>query len=194
MIFLKRNTNTSSLTDIELLSEYLRKNDLEILGILYQRYMHLIYGVCLKYFKNRENSKDAVIQIFEKLIIEVNKHEIKNFKSWLYVLTKNYCLMELRKAGTQEKRKQKYFENNFMESTEDLHPIDETNNLDLNLALKNCIEKLKKEQKECIRLFYYEEKCYQEIADFLKISLNNVKSHIQNGKRNLKICLEKENG
>ena len=101
--------------------------------------------------------------------------------------------MELRKAGSLEKRKQKYFEENFMESTEDLHPIDETNNLDLDLALKKCIEKLKNEQKECIRLFYYEEKCYREIADHLGISVKNVKSFIQNGKRNLKICLEKNN-
>lgn len=194
MLVLKKNTSTKSLTDDKLLSIYLKEGNLEILGNLYQRYMHLVYGVCLKYFKEREESKDAVIQIFEKLVIEVNKHEIKNFKSWLYVLTKNYCLMELRKAESKERRMQKYFNDNFMESTEDLHPIDETNNLDLNSALYKCIEKLKNEQKQCIELFYFKEKCYQEISDYLHISLKNVKSHIQNGKRNLKICLEKENG
>ena len=177
-------------TDGELIAKYLDENNMEALGVLYQRYMHLVYGVCLKYLKNREESKDAVIQIFEKLIAEIKKHEVKNFKSWLYVLTKNFCLMELRKSGANERKIQKYFNENFMDSDENLHPIDETDNLALNSALQKCIEKLKNGQKQCIKLFYYEEKCYQEIADFMSISLKEVKSFIQNGKRNLKICLE----
>ncbi|MBE0652578.1 MAG: sigma-70 family RNA polymerase sigma factor [Bacteroidales bacterium] len=166
----------------------------DILGELFSPYMHLVYGVCLKYLKNRETAQDAVMQIFEKLLAELPKHDIKEFKPWLYVLTKNFCLMELRSAKSRMEREKKYTieQETFMEPEERMHPLDEENSL-LNTALQECIDKLKKEQKECIALFYYKDKCYQEIADILHIEEKKVKSHLQNGKRNLKICLEGKN-
>src|SRR6056297_251523 len=118
--------------------------------------MHLVYGVCLKYFEDREDARDGVNGIFEKLIAEVTKHEIENFKSWLYVLTKHYCLMKLRSERSKQHRQEKW-ENEqemFMESSDVLHPIDEEEKK-TDDALKACIEKLKKEQKQCIVLFYY---------------------------------------
>jgi RNA polymerase sigma factor (sigma-70 family) len=57
-------------------------------------------------------------------------------------------------------------------------------------TLKKCIDQLKDEQKECIKLFYLEEKCYQEIAESTSYELKKVKSYIQNGKRNLRICMD----
>lgn len=178
-------------SDSELLNQYVQSGDLEILGILYYKYIHLVYGVCLKYLNEREESKDAVNKIFENLIYEIPKFEIQNFRSWLYVVTKNYCLMEIRKKKTEKNRFEKYSHDIFMESTDISHPIDEVsdgNSLHRNLKL--CIDKLKDEQRSCIQLFYFEEKCYQEISDELKLELKKVKSYIQNGKRNLKICLE----
>jgi RNA polymerase sigma-70 factor (ECF subfamily) len=178
-------------SDSELLSSYVQSGDLEILGTLYNRYIHLVYGVCLKYLSDQEESKDAVNKIFENLISEIPKFDIQNFRSWLYVVTKNYCLMEIRKKKTENKRFEKYSHDIFMESTDISHPIDEvsdTTSLHRNLRL--CIDKLKEEQRTCIQLFYFDEKCYQEISDELNIDLNKVKSYIQNGKRNLKICLE----
>ena len=163
---------------------------MEIPGELYARYMHLVYGVCLKYFKEREKSKDAVIQIFEKLVIE-----IRNFKSWLYVVAKNHCLMEIRKTepgkiisiGDENEMA------SFMENEAELHPVDrEPDEMDKQ-ALNDCIEKLKNEQKSCIRLFYFENKSYREICTTLNLEEKKVKSYIQNGKRNLKICLENKN-
>jgi RNA polymerase sigma-70 factor (ECF subfamily) len=186
-IFSKNKSNSD---ESELLQQYLSTGNLEILGELYNIYIHLVYGVCLKYLNNREESKDAVSKIFEILITEIPKFEIQNFKSWLYVVTKNYCLMEIRKRKTEKKRLQVYSEENFMESTEILHPIDETPESNLENELKNCIEKLKQEQQNCILLFYYEKKCYKEISEKLNIEQGKVKSFIQNGKRNLKICLE----
>lgn len=178
-------------SDSELLSSYLQSGDLEILGTLYNRYIHLVYGVCLKYLSDREESKDAVNKIFENLITEIPKFEIQNFRGWLYVVTKNYCLMEIRKKKTEKNRFEKYSQDIFMESTGISHPIDEVSDGNgLHHNLKLCINKLKEEQRTCIQLFYFEEKCYQEIADELNIDLNKVKSYIQNGKRNLKICLE----
>ncbi|MBT3386236.1 MAG: sigma-70 family RNA polymerase sigma factor [Prolixibacteraceae bacterium] len=181
-------------TDPELLEDFLKNRDIEILGELYSRYMYLIYGVCLKYFKEPEKSKDAVIELFEKVQTQIQKHEVKNFKSWVYVVTKNHCLMELRKTKTGEMILVSSNEElaNFMENETELHPIDKGPDKKLETALNRCIEKLKAEQKKCIRLFYYENKCYREIAGLLKLDEKKVKSFIQNGKRNLKICLEKQ--
>lgn len=178
----------------ELLEKFGNSQDLEYLGALYSPYIHLVYGVCLKYFKERERSKDAVIEIFEKLIEEIPRHDIHNFKSWLYVLTKNFCLMELRSSKSKDEREKKYIEEEkiFMESEVKMHPVDEEGS-DLNKALQECIEALKNEQKECIRLFYYKDKCYEEISQIMNMEMKKVKSYLQNGKRNLKICLEKKN-
>ena len=140
--------------------------------------------------KNREEAKDAVTQIFERLIIEIPKFEIQNFKSWLFVVTKNFCLMEIRKEKASKNRFEKFSIEQNMESTELLHPIDEDKNSSLQENLKHCIERLKKEQKDCVQLFYYQEQGYKEIAEELEIAEKKVKSYIQNGKRNLKICLE----
>ena len=178
-------------TDDELLNEFLKSQDLEVLGILYERYMHLVYGLCIKYLHNREESKDAVMQIFESLIIEIPKYEIKNFKSWLYVVSKNFCLMKIRKEKSEQKKEDKYFAEEIMESTIEMHPIEQEQQTDIQKKLKECIEKLKSEQKQCVQLFYFDNKCYKEIAGQLQLEERKVKSYIQNGKRNLKICLEK---
>lgn len=171
---------------------YLDTGDTELLGELYGRYLHLVYGICLKYFGDRQKAKDGVMDVFEKLAEELPRHKIRNFKSWLYVLSKNHCLMELRKAPTG---KTVYLAadaelERFMENGHGLHPIDNDDQDKLMLALQECIKKLKIEQQDCIHLFYYKNKCYKEIAVILKIEEKKVKSHIQNGKRNLKICLE----
>jgi RNA polymerase sigma-70 factor, ECF subfamily len=177
-----------------LLKKYQSSGDIEVLGNLYSRYMHLVYGVCLKYLQNRDDAKDAVMQIFEKLIPEVRKHDIKQFKSWLYVLTKNFCLMQLRSQKTTERRINNYKMDHIksVESVLELHPIDKED-AEKDLPLKECLEKLNEEQKICIHLFYFENKCYREIAESLNMDEKKVKSHLQNGKRNLKICLENRN-
>ena len=182
--------NLKNKNDQHLLLDYLADGDLDVLGELFGRYMHLVYGVALKYLKNRDEAKDAVTQIFERLITEIPKFEILNFKSWLFVVTKNYCLMEIRREKANKNRFEKYSADQNMESTELLHPIDEDLNSSLQENLKHCLERLKKEQQECVQLFYYQEKSYGDIADELNIAEKKVKSYIQNGKRNLKICLE----
>jgi RNA polymerase sigma-70 factor, ECF subfamily len=185
-----------SKTDIALLIEFRSGGDLEVLGELYSRYIHLVYGVCLKYLKVREESQDAVMQIFEKLIIEIPKHNIENFRSWLHVVTKNYCLMQLRSEKSQSERISEWINEHdiFMETAIDLHPIDEDKDSNLlNSALEDCIERLKEEQKKCIQQFYFENRCYNEISADLDMDVKKVKSYLQNGKRNLKLCLEEKN-
>ena len=190
-MFLK-SKNRSDLSDQELIFQYKKKNDPEVLGQLYSRYVALVYGLCLKYMENRERSKDAVMQIFELLATELHRHEISNFRSWLYVTSKNFCLMELRKQKSLRKKEEMWLMNqeDFMEIPDEMHLIDKVENQESNDLLNNCIEKLKKEQHQCVRLFYFGNKSYRQITDETGLDEKKVKSLLQNGKRNLKICLE----
>ena len=189
-----RKENIKNLQDEELISRFTSSGDIDLIGELISRYTHLVDGVCLKYLENREDAKDAVMEIFEKLVAEISRHDIRKFSSWLYVISKNYCLMQIRTEKAEGKHKTRWLNNEqvFMENDAFLHPIDETKT-DIDIALKNCIEKLKNEQKYCIELFYFKNKCYQEIAGELKTDEKKVKSYLQNAKRNLKICLDQQN-
>jgi RNA polymerase sigma-70 factor (ECF subfamily) len=182
-------------SDEDLIVGFKKTGDLEMLGELYSGYMHLVYGVCLKYLKNRDESMDGVMQIFEKLIIEIPKHNIENFRSWLHVVTKNYCLMKLRTERTEMNRVVEWLNDptSFMEYETPLHPIDDDRDEDMEMKLSDCIERLREEQKKCITGFYFNNMCYGEIALDLGIDEKKVKSHLQNGKRNLKLCLEGKN-
>lgn len=177
-------------TDQELLMKYREKREQHLLAGLFTRYTHLVYGVCLKYLRNTEDASDAVMNIYEKLSSNIHRHEIIKFSTWLYVISKNHCLMELRKRKSLEHKQEVWQEEQllFMESESFLHPIDEDTEVHTQ-QLKLCLEQLKREQKSCIELFYYQNKCYLEISDILKIEEKTVKSHLQNGKRNLKICI-----
>lgn len=172
----------------ELIARYKQTGSLDVLGKLYEPYMSLVYGVSLKYLKDRDESQDMVMQIFEKLVVAVKDYDISNFKSWLYVTSKNQCLMALRA------KKGKHFEEIspfIMESGAEMHH-DQNNEMESNLSkLEKCIEELGGEQKACVKLFYIEERCYKEITEQTGYDFNKVKSHIQNGKRNLKLCMEK---
>jgi RNA polymerase sigma-70 factor (ECF subfamily) len=180
-------------TDEDLLALYQKSGNIDQLGELYARHMHLVYGVCLKYLSTPDDARDATMFIFEKLVSDLPGQEIRQFKSWLYVLTKNYCLMEIRAKNSADRRLDGYkTELEFMESEQDLHPIDREDK-SIEQALAECIVKLKAEQKQCIELFYYKKMCYREISDSLGMAEKKVKSLLQNGKRNLKICLERKN-
>lgn len=170
-----------------LLAEYRRTGDLEILGELYEPYMPLTYGLCLKYFKDEDESKDAVMQIFEQLVDKLRIHSVSNFKSWLYTLARNYCLMALRAAG---KHQTVSLDANVENEGFLHHDSDESQEVQLKL-MEECMEKLPADQASCVRLFYLEQKCYKEVAGQTGFDMNKVKSYIQNGKRNLKICMEK---
>lgn len=172
----------------ELLLEYRVTGNLDVLGKLYAPYMSLLYGVCFKYLQNADRSQDAVMHIFEELIGKLRLHEVDNFKSWLHVYTKNYCLMQLRK---DKRAVHLDIEDNLFESERKLEQGDEFKWSEEDFEkLDHCIQKLNIEQRECVRLFYLEQMCYKAIAEQTGYELNKVKSAIQNGKRNLKICME----
>lgn len=168
--------------------EYRKTGDSKLIGDLYNSYLHLVYGLCLKYLKSREESQDATMNIYEKISEKLLSAEVQHFKSWLYKVSKNHCLMELRKANP-EKNAHVVMENDAV-----LHLNDEEDIMESRLsALDECMDELKDEQKECVKLFFLEKKSYNEVNNLTGIELKKVKSHIQNGKRNLKICLESKN-
>lgn len=179
------------LTDEQLQFRYARSGDIEILGILFERYTHLLFPVCLKYLGNESEAEDTVMLVFERLVEELRKTEVKNFKSWLYTVTRNQCLMQLRHRKTVERSRQEILnelQTEVMESGEDLHlsPDNHTPGM-----LLDAIDRLNEAQKKCIQLFYLEEQSYLEVSRITGYSMNEVKSYLQNGKRNLKIILEK---
>ncbi|MDM1050187.1 MULTISPECIES: RNA polymerase sigma factor [Sphingobacterium] len=174
----------------ELLHHYRQTGNLDSLGKLYSPYMSLLYGVCFKYLQDAEQSQDAVMQIFDELIVKLRTHEVDNFKSWLYVYARNYCLMQLRKDKQITKVD---IEDNLYESEQKLSSKDENRWEEQDFdKLETCIAGLASEQAQCIRLFYLEQKCYKDIVDLTGFELSKVKSYIQNGRRNLKICMEKK--
>lgn len=188
MAFLK-TISPDTATDLELVTAYRQSSDLTILAALYQRYMDLLYGVCLKYLREPEAAKDAVMNIFGELTQKLLRHEIEYFKGWLYTLAKNHCLMQLRQS---DRIRVHTFDPEHMQSAEELHlngVMEKEEHLD---RLSKCIDTLSDDQRTVIELFYLQNKCYKEIETITGLDWNKVRSHIQNGRRNLKICMERQ--
>jgi len=179
--------NIQSHTDLELIV-LVRKNNQNAIGELFRRYAALVMGLSLKYLKNQHLAEDMLMDIFEKLPTRIQKHEIQNFKSWLYSLTRNECLMELRKKKTElgDIEKELLFQTDDSERglSEKLHMENQLN------ELEDAILTLKEDQKNALTYFYLQQKSYNEVSALMGITLNAVKSLIQNGKRNLKLKLE----
>jgi len=178
-------------SDDELLKQFVETSNQELLGQLYSRYVALVYGLCLKYLQQTEEAEDAVMGIYEELVRKIQNYRIENFKTWIYSVAKNHCLQILRKE------KNKIFEEidvRIMESDEFEYLIDVNDDKEKEDALNYCLDTLSEEQRQCIIHFYYEDCSYADIADKTGFVLNKVKSYIQNGKRNLKICILKITG
>lgn len=184
---MKRKLKTYS--DDELLRLYRESRQSSYLIELYERYMVLVYGLALKYFKNIPDAQDAVMQIWEELFDKVLKHEIRIFKNWLYTCARNYCLMELRRrSGTQTI----ILDEKIMDFCDDFNLYDDGAEEGQKEALRQCMENLPEQQRLCIGWFYGEEFSYRDIETKSGFSLKTVKSYIQNGKRNLRLCLERK--
>ncbi len=186
------NEKYNNYSDNELITEYKSSKNNLFVGILYKRYAHLVLGLSLKYLKDEDEAKDAVMQIFEKLMIDLLKFDIEYFKSWLYIFSKNHCLMVLRSKQSKLKKDLdlQLHADSFMETNHDLHHNSVHEKELQYVFLEKAISELNVEQKKCIELFYLKQKSYVEISDITGFTLNEVKSFIQNGKRNLKIKLE----
>ena len=182
-------------TDEELIALYCKTKDRDYVGRLFERYATFVFAVSMKYLKDKEKSRDNTMMVFEKLLESLLRFEVKNFKAWLHMITRNQCLMTLRSEKTRAKNQGRFVndEEIFMENGMVPHH-DEENETEMNLALlPEAIKSLGDNQRICIELFYLQEKSYVEVAEETGFSLNEVKSYIQNGKRNLKIYLSNIN-
>jgi RNA polymerase sigma-70 factor (ECF subfamily) len=148
----------------------------------------------MKYLKDLDLSKDLSMEIYEKLIIELRTQNIDNFKSWLYVIVKNHCLMYLRKEKKNQADLDEFEKNsmNLMENHMDWHPFNESQEGIQRMVLQQCLKRLSDEQKISVNMFYLDGKTYDDISNFMNIEVKSVKSFLQNGRRNLKICLERK--
>ena len=177
------------ISDQELLENFYTTHDTVWLGILLPRYTLLLLGVCIKYLKNEEEAKDCVQQIFLKVITELKKYKVEYFKSWLYMVAKNHCLMKIR--DRQGKIPVELSERSMpvVEEQPDRQSFVE-NDQTIEL-MTEALAELSPEQRQCVTLFYLQKKSYQEISEQTRFTMMQVKSYIQNGKRNLKICMER---
>jgi RNA polymerase sigma factor (sigma-70 family) len=191
MLF-RKYRNTSVLPDAELLRRYRDSEDAFYVGELFRRYTHLVFGVCMKYLKDEENSKDAVMQVFEKLLEDLKKHEVSNFRSWLHSVARNHCLMQLR-AAPREVSLDEFHEITaaFMESEDEMHPEEKETLL---RHLEECMTWLSEPQQVCIKMFYMEDRSYVEIVAATGYTQGEVKSHLQNGRRKLRNFMTGRNG
>ena len=182
-------TNHQQLSDQEILIRYKHDHDNEWIGLLFERYVHLLLGLCMKYLKNVEDAKDSVQQIFIKVLKELPRSDIQHFKAWLYQVAKNHCLMQLRHP---ELRRPKEINEQVLliniSPEEKWQPLQKERQLQ---KMEEALQLLNKEQQTCLKLFYLEKKSYEEITHITGFTLLQVKSYIQNGKRNLRIMMEK---
>lgn len=177
------------ISDQELLERFYADHDNQWLGILLERYTLLLLGVCMKYLKNEEQARDSVQQIFLKAITELQKYKVEYFKSWIYMVAKNYCLMQLRdKPGKNTIEIRDSIPAETIEADKESLLLNEKTYDYMSEALKE----LNADQQLCVTLFYMEKKSYQQITEQTGYSMMQVKSHIQNGKRNLRLLIEKK--
>jgi RNA polymerase sigma factor (sigma-70 family) len=183
--------NTANFTDMELITQYRETGDKFFVGELFKRYSHLVFGVCLSYFRDKDQSKDAVMCIFEKLFDSLQKHEVKHFPAWLGFVSRNFCISEIRKRKTRIGREAEQVYEMHDQQPEDQLPgkVTEASQESRARNLEQALLELKREQRNCLELFYLKDKSYKDISEITGYSEKEVKSFIQNGKRNLKIQL-----
>lgn len=191
-MFSLTSDSRNKLSDKELVERYRYSLDTAYIGVLFQRYTHLLFGVCMKYLQNEERAKDAVMEVFEKVLADLRRHDVEEFRPWVYTVAKNHCLMGLRKEKSLSLKHEDFvhFTTEIMESDESVH-LNGATAPEMDKALYAAIDKLKDDQRECVRMFYFEKLSYEEIQDQTGYTYNEVKSHLQNGKRNLKLQLTK---
>jgi RNA polymerase sigma-70 factor (ECF subfamily) len=186
-LFKKKKYNS----DEELLKHYKQSGNKELFADLFKKHVSVVYGTCLFYLQDKDEAQDATMQLFEKLMLDINNREIDNFKGWLSFVVRNHCISLIRKNKSQSKNIKSYYE--FEYEAPDYETEEKINSVSDDVLLENmktCLPKLKENQRICVELFYLKNKSYQDIANETNFSLNEIKSYIQNGKRNLKLFLE----
>ena len=187
-MFLKRFRKPRPADDQDFVATYRATGDLAVLGELYERHMDLVYAVCYNYLRDEDDAKDAVMHLFEQLVVDLRRHDVQQFVPWLHTVARNYCLMQLRKRQTQPVT---VLIGNSSDDTDskDLFTDDAPEREEDLSRLEACLKTLPTEQQTCLTLFYIDQKSYAEVSSLTGFDLKQVKSHLQNGRRMLKICM-----
>ena len=186
-MLLNRRSFLRKLSDEEIISLYKEKQWTGCIDELYQRYSHMVFGVCMKYVKQIENAEDLTLSLFTSLTEKLMKHQVQHFKSWLYVSARNSSLMFLR----ANKLSQELKDDDILYDDGDQRLDEKLEQDELLERLTMVFDELKQEQRICIDLFYLQKKSYEEVSQITQYSMKEVKSHLQNGRRNLKLLIEK---
>ena len=195
--FRKPKHNTDQYSDAsEYVAAYRATGDLAVLGELYERHMELVYAVCYNYLRDEDEAKDAVMHLFEQLITDLRRHDVQQFQPWLHSVARNYCLMQLRKKQAHPTAALLTYDSDD-DALDGLTALtsDEPGDLDLEedlTRMEACLQTLPDEQRTCLTLFYLEKKSYTEVAHLTGYDGKQVKSYLQNGRRNLKLCMSKQ--
>ncbi len=194
-MWLINKKNYEGSEDQELISVFKSNGDRKALGILFDRYSHLVFGVCMKYLKNEDDARDATMAVYEKLMEDLKRFEVLKFSSWIHTVARNYCLMQLRsrKAMLHVDDENSTGWDTVVETHQPSHLATEDNKEAMLVLMEEGIRTLNEEQRICIELFYLKNYCYQDVAEISGFNLLEVKSYIQNGKRNLKNYMMKKN-
>ncbi len=180
-------------SDEDLLLQYKQSGDKDLFADLFKKHVTTVYGTCLFYLQDKDEAQDATMVLFEKLMLDISTREINNFKAWLSFVVRNHCISLIRKHKTASKNRKSYYEFEMEETSyEAEEKIQSVSDDVLLLEMKNCLPRLKDKQRICVERFYLQNKSYQDIANETGYSLNEIKSHIQNGKRNLKLMIEEQ--
>ncbi|GAB3577318.1 sigma-70 family RNA polymerase sigma factor [Spirosoma luteolum] len=198
-MFLKRFRRAKSAagpagSSADLVARYRATGDLAVLGELYEPHMELVYAVCYNYLRDEEEAKDAVMQLFEQLIVDLRRHEVGQFMPWLHTVARNYCLMLIRR---RQNRPQTTLLDSVLNDEDDglgLVATDDSDREEDLSRMEACLQTLPDEQRRCLTLFYLEQKSYGEVAAETGYDLKQVKSYLQNGRRKLKLCLQHATG
>ena len=178
-------------SDEDLLKHYKQSGNKDLFADLFKKHVAVVYGTCLFYLQDKDEAQDATMQLFEKLLLDINNREIENFKGWLSFVVRNHCISIIRKNKSQNKNVKSYYEFEYEDANyETEEKINAVSDDDMLESMKQCLPKLKENQRVCVELFYLNNKSYQDIANQTGFTLNEIKSYIQNGKRNLKLLLE----
>jgi RNA polymerase sigma-70 factor (ECF subfamily) len=188
-LFKKKEYNS----DEELLKHYKESGNKELFADLFKKHVSVVYGTCLFYLQDKAEAQDATMQLFERLMLDINNREIDNFKGWLSFVVRNHCISLIRKNKSYQKNMKSYgnfeYEYTAYETEEKIQAVSDDMMIE---HMKLSLPKLKEGQRICVELFYLQNKSYQDIASETNYTLNEIKSYIQNGKRNLKLLLEEQ--
>lgn len=178
-------------SDEELVTAFKQTGNKNLFADLFKNHVNTIYGTCLFYLQDKDEAKDAVMNIFEKLMVELKQNDIKNFKGWLSFVVRNHCISAIRKKNSVQKNTKSYYDYEYKDASyEEETKIDSVTDERMLQHLQDCLPKLKEAQRKCIELFYLKGMSYQQISELTSYETNEVKSYIQNGKRKLKILIE----